>query len=56
MLLPATVVEVQDVITASFRWSLTIPARMATTLIVIALIIPKLVLQISRAPEEGLIQ
>ena len=39
-----------------FDGSSTIPARMASVLVVIALIIPKLVLQVSRSPEESLIQ
>ena len=48
--------DINEVIAARFDWGDPIPARMAAMLVVIPLVMIQLVVQISRGPEECLIQ
>jgi len=54
--LPSVVVQADDIVAIKVSGSSTIPARMAAMLVVVPLVIPELVFQVSRSPEEGLIQ
>jgi hypothetical protein len=56
MLLPAITIEIDNVSGSWMHWSSTILAGMTPMLIVVDLILPELVLQVSRRPEEGVIQ
>lgn len=56
MALPSIAVDVDDIGIPYFNWSRAITTRVSPMLVVIALIILKLVVQISRSPEQDLIQ
>ena len=56
MILPSVVIEINDFFRARSYWSHPLAARMASVLVVIILITPKLVLQVCRSPEECTIQ
>jgi hypothetical protein len=56
MLFPSVLAYVHDIIFSRFDWSGTTPTRMASMLIVVALIILELVFEVGGSPKEGLIQ
>ena len=56
MFLPSVVVQADNIVAIWQGRSDAIPARMTPMLIVVALVIPELVVQVSSGPEEGLIQ
>ena len=56
MLFPAMLTDIDDLVFNALIGSPDISSRMSPTLIVIALILPQLVLQVSRRPKEGLVQ
>ena len=56
MSFPPVTADINDVTAVRFNRSVAIPAKMATMLIVVALVVPELVLQVSSGPKEGLIQ
>ncbi len=56
MVLPAIFADISDVIGNWLYESLATPGRMAPMLVVVALVFRQFVLEVSRGPEEGLIQ
>ena len=56
MLVPPIVFDVDDIAMHRFDRRSSIPARMASMLVEIALVSVELVLQISRRPKESVIQ
>ena len=56
MLLPSVVVDVDDLFTALFHGSRTIPANVSPAFVEVALIFAELVFQVCRSPEEGVVE
>ena len=56
MLFPALLVDIHDLATGGLYWSTAIPPGVSPMRVAIKLILAKLLLKVSRRPEEGLIQ